>query len=75
MSQQYQDTFTIKDEIITVFRPVEQLFKIMDKSSSESSGELTRSYGEIGLELCRNFRCRLNNILNIQKQDNDDECQ
>lgn len=75
MSQQYPDSFTLKDEIITAFRPIEQLFKIMDKSSSESSGELPRAYGEIGLELCRNFRRRLDTILNTQKQEKDDDCQ
>ena len=53
MSQQYPDTLTLKDEIVTAFRPIEQLFKIMDKSSPESSGELTRAYGEIGLEIGR----------------------
>ena len=75
MSQQYPDTLTLKDEIITAFRPIEQLFKIMDKSSPESSGELPRAYGEIGLELCRNFRRKLDTILNIQEQENDDDCQ
>ena len=75
MDQNKPDKFTLKDEIITAFRPIEQLFKIMDKSSPESSGELTRSYSEIGLELCRSFRRRLDIILNIQEQENDDDCQ
>jgi len=75
MSQQYPDTLTLKDEIVTAFRPIEQLFKIMDKSSPESSGELIRAYGEIGLELCRNFRRRLDTILNTQEQEMDDDCQ
>ena len=74
MSQQCQDTLTLKDEIVTAFRPIEQLFMIMDMSTPEASGELTRAYGESGLELCRNFRRRLDTILNTQEQEMDDDC-
>ena len=75
MSQQYPDTLTIKDEIIKIFRPVEQLCKIMDKSSPEIAGDLISSYGEVGLELCQNFRRKLDSILNIHEQEKNDDCQ
>lgn len=75
MGSDKPDLLDLKSEIINAFRPIEQLFKIMDKSSPESSGELPRAYGEIGLELCRNFRRRLDTILNIQEQETDDDCQ
>ena len=75
MPQQHLDSLTLKDEIINAFRPIEQLFKIMDKSSPETSGDLTRSYGEVGLELCQNFRRKLDTILNIHDQEKDDDCQ
>ena len=63
MKQQQFDSLTLKDEIINAFRPIEQIFKIMDKSSPEVSGELTCSYGEVGLVLCENFRSKLEEIL------------
>jgi hypothetical protein len=74
MPPQHFDNLTLKDEIITAFRPVEQLFRIMDKSPSETSGDLIRSYGEVGLELCQNFRRKLDTILNIQDKEKDDDC-
>ena len=44
MDKNKPDKLTLKDEIITAFRPIEQLFKIMDSTSVELYGELTRSY-------------------------------
>jgi len=74
MPQQHLNILTFKDEITNVFRPIEQLFRIMDKSTTETSGDLIRSYGEVGLELCENFRRKLNIILTLQNQEADDDC-
>lgn len=57
------DLLELKSEIINGFRPIEQLFKIMDKSSEEIYGEMTRSCAEVGLELCQNFRRKLDLLL------------
>lgn len=66
MDQNKSDKLTLKDEIITAFRPIEQMFKIMDSTSIELYGEITRSYSEIGITLCQNFRQRLDAILDMQ---------
>jgi hypothetical protein len=66
MDQNKLEILTMKDELITAFRPIEQLFKIMDSTSVELYGELTRSYSEIGITLCQNFRQRLDAILDMQ---------
>ena len=63
MPPQHLDNLTLKDEIINAFRPVEQLFKIMDTSSLEIDGTIIRCYAEIGLELTGNFRDRLEKLL------------
>ena len=68
MEKSQLDSFNINDEIISAFRPIEQLFKIMDTSSTEIYGELTRSCAEVGLELCQNFRRKLDVILAQQKE-------
>ena len=68
MEQQQLDSLTLKDEIINAFRPIEQLFKIMDKSPPEVSGDVTSSYGEVGLVLCENFRSKLEEILSPKSQ-------
>lgn len=68
MEKSQLDSFNIKDEIINAFRPIEQLFKIMDTSSTEIYGELTHSFSEIGKELCQNFRQKLDAILSQQKE-------
>uniref|UniRef100_I2PWX0 Uncharacterized protein n=1 Tax=Desulfovibrio sp. U5L TaxID=596152 RepID=I2PWX0_9BACT len=57
------DLIDLKDEIIASFRPIEQLFKIMDKSSTDVFGELIRCHGEIGTVLCNNFRQNIDCIL------------
>lgn len=69
MEQQQLDSLALKDELITVFRPIEQLFKIMDKSSPEISGDVASSYGEVGLVLCENFRRKLEEILSSKSEE------
>lgn len=73
MEQQQLDSLTLKDEIIKVFRPIEQLFRIMDKSSPEVSGDLTCSYGEVGLVLCENFRSKLEEIQSSTSQETNND--
>ena len=43
MGQKDHDLLQSKDEIFNAFRSIEQLFKIMDTSSVEIYGQLTRS--------------------------------
>lgn len=69
MEQQQLDSLALKDELVAVFRPIEQLFKIMDKSSPEVSGDFTKSYGEVGLVLCNCFRRKLDEILSSKSQE------
>ena len=52
----------MKDEIIDAFRPIEQLFRIMDNSSLEGDGLVLQYYGEIGLALTANFRNRFEKL-------------
>ena len=73
MGQKDHDLLQIKDEIVNAFRPIEQLFKIMDTSSVEIYGQLTRSYADVGITLCKNFRQRLDAILDIQSGGSSDE--
>jgi hypothetical protein len=68
MPPQNLDSLTLKDEIINAFRPIEQLFKIMDTSGLEIDGTIIRCYAEIGLELTGNFRERIEKLLG-RKQD------
>ena len=63
MQPQHLDNLTLKDEIINAFRPIEQLFRIMDTSSLEIDGTIIRSYAEIGLELAGDFRERIEKLL------------
>ena len=69
MGQKDHDLLQIKDEIVNAFRPIEQLFKIMDTSSVEIYGELTRSYAEVGITLCQSFRQKLDAILTAKTGD------
>ncbi|UJX39281.1 hypothetical protein K9F62_11120 [Desulfovibrio sp. JY] len=73
MDQKQPDKLTLKDEIITAFRPIEQLFQIMDSTSVELYGELTRSYSEVGITLCKNFRQRLDTLLDMRNGGSSDE--
>jgi len=73
MDKNQPDKLTLRDEIITAFRPIEQLFQIMDSTSVELYGELTRSYSEVGITLCKNFRQRLDTLLDMQTGGSSDE--
>ncbi|MEL7640354.1 MAG: hypothetical protein AAGU21_11985 [Solidesulfovibrio sp.] len=64
MEPQDLERLDLKSAIISAFRPIEQLFKIMDTTAIEVDGAILRSYSEIGLELTRNFRQKLENLLN-----------
>ena len=64
MEQQDLEKLDMKSAIISAFRPIEQLFKIMDTTAIDVDGAILRSYAEIGLELTRNFRQKLENLLN-----------
>uniref|UniRef100_I2Q4G8 Uncharacterized protein n=1 Tax=Desulfovibrio sp. U5L TaxID=596152 RepID=I2Q4G8_9BACT len=68
MDNKKPDIHYIRNEIINAFRPIEQLFKIMDTSSVEIYGELTRSSAEVGNTLCQNFRQKVDAILKDQGQ-------
>jgi hypothetical protein len=68
MDNKKPDIHYIRNEIINAFRPIEQLFKIMDTSSVEIYGELTRSSAEVGITLCQNFRNKVDSILGDQAQ-------
>ena len=74
MPPQHLDNLTLKDEIINAFRPVEQLFKIMDTSGAEVDGTIIRCYAEIGLELTGNFREQIEKLLG-RKQDGADNAE
>ena len=73
MEQQQLDSLTLKDEIINAFRPIEQLFRIMDKSPPEVTEDLTGSYGEVGLVLCENFRRNLGDIFKFKREEVDND--
>lgn len=66
MDQKDHALLQTKDEVFNAFRPIEQLFKIMDTSSVEIYGELTRSYADVGITLCQNFRQKLDSLLDMQ---------
>lgn len=63
MEQENLDRLTLRDEMINAFRPIEQLFKIMESSTLEIDGAIIRCYAEIGLELTGNFRSRMEQLL------------
>ena len=73
MSQKDHDFLQCKDEIFNAFRPIEQLFKIMDTSSVEIYGELTRSYADVGITLCQSFRQKLDAILTSKSGDTEND--
>ena len=64
MEPQDFEKLDLKSAIISAFRPIEQLFKIMDTTAIEVDGAILRSYAEIGLELTGNFRKKIENLLN-----------
>ena len=63
MEPQDLEKLDIKSAIISEFRPIEQLFKIMDTTAIEVDGTILRSYAEIGLELTGNFRRKIETML------------
>ena len=69
MGQKDHDLLQIKDEIVNTFRPIEQLFKIMDTSSVEIYGDITRLYADVGITLCQIFRQKLDTILTAKSGD------
>ena len=73
MGQKDHDLLQIKDEIVNAFRPIEQLFKIMDTSSVEIYGELTRLYADVGITLCQSFRQKLDAILTSKSGDTEND--
>ena len=73
MGQKYHDFLQSKDEIVNAFRPIEQLFNIMDTSSVEIYGELTRSYADVGITLCQIFRQKLDTILTAKSGGNQND--
>ncbi|BAH74484.1 hypothetical protein [Solidesulfovibrio magneticus] len=73
MDQKDHALLQTKDEIFNAFRPIEQLFKIMDTSSVEIYGQLTRSYADVGITLCQNFRQHLDAILTAESGGNQND--
>ena len=73
MAEQRPDTLHMKDEIIDAFRPIEQLFRIMDNSSLEGDGLVLQYYGEIGLALTANFRSRFEKLFHPKPVGADNE--
>ena len=53
----------LKDELAAAFRPMENLFKVMGSASVGGGGETARLCSEIGLELARSFRVKLDAAL------------
>ena len=73
MEPQDLEKLDLKSAIISALRPIEQLFQIMDSTSVELYGELMRSYSEVGITLCKNFRQRLDSFLDMQSGGSSDE--
>lgn len=73
MPAQHPDDLNIKDEIIDAFRPIEQLFRIMDNSTRETDGLIIQCYGEIGLALTANFRNRFEKLFPSKSVGSDNE--
>jgi len=62
-----------KDTIINAFRPIEQFFKIMDMASAEFDDNFARTYAEVGLALCTNYRTKVEQVFNSQDGENKNE--
>ena len=67
-SQKTIGDIAILDSLTNAFRPIEELFKIMDSCSTEIYGELIRSHAEVGTILCKNFRAILEQTFNKIKE-------
>ena len=57
----------LKDAIVAAFRPMENLFVVMGSASVAEGGEMARLYSEIGQELARSFRVKLDATLDRLK--------
>ena len=68
MELQDLEKLDLKSAIISAFRPIEQLFKIMDTTAIEVDGAVLRSYAEIGLELTGNFRKKIETMLDSNQR-------
>ena len=68
MSHKDHNILQTKDGILNAFRPIEELFKIMDTSSVEVYGKLTRRYSAVGITLCQSFREKLGTILTAETE-------
>ena len=73
MGTQDLEKLDLKSEIINVFHPIEQLFKIMSKQSEGIHDDMTRSCAEVGLELCNSFRIKLDALLTAQEQEQEND--
>jgi len=49
----------LKDAIVAAFRPIENLLVVMGGAPVDGGGETTRLCSEIGVELARSFRVKL----------------
>jgi hypothetical protein len=70
MSQEDIQLIDLKDAVLNAFRPIEHLFRIMSKASLEDGGEMARHCAEVGLELARGFRVKLDVALNNLPMEN-----
>lgn len=57
------DQLDLKDSIFAAFRPIENLFRVMGSASVAEGGEMARLCSEIGQELARSFRVKLDAAL------------
>lgn len=62
-----------KDAIINAFRPIEQFFKIINVASAEVDDNLARTYAEVGLALCSNFRNKIEKVFGPEGRGASDE--
>lgn len=67
MSQEDIQLIDLKDAVLNAFSPMEHLFRVMSKTSLEDGGELARHCAEVGLELARVFRIKLDATLDTLK--------
>ena len=61
------DQLDLKDSIFAAFRPIENTFRVMGSASVAEGGEMARLYSEIGQELARSFRVKLDATLDRLK--------
>jgi hypothetical protein len=57
----------LKDAVANAFRPIESLFTVMGSASVDEGGEMARLCSEIGQELARSFRVKLDATLDRLK--------